>query len=1016
MIHAFGAFELDDGLFELRREGRVVKLPPKTFDLLLYLVGHRDRVVSKAELLDKLWAGEHVTEAVLPTNVSAARAALGDARGRSGMIQTVHGRGYRFVASVEERLASEEARPDVAEVRLFVGRDDVMDELASQLGDCFAGRGRVALLVGEPGIGKTCTAFELVAEARRRGALVLEGHATEGEGAPAFWPWMQALRGMIRAVGSEGIAATLGPGAAELARLLPELRDSLPGLAEPDPLESAQARFRFFDAVTTALQTASRERPLVVFLDDLHWADEPTLLLFEFLAREVRHARVLLLGAYRDVELRRQHPLARVLADLAREPHYRRMPLSGLCAEDVARFIERSTGRPALTGLADAVFRMTEGNPFFVHETVRLLAAEGRLEQGGGPGPSWELGLPEGVREVIGRRLDRLSADCNRALTLAAVVGREFDVPVLERVCELPAGQVLDLLDEAESARIVAPVATSSHPAPPGRYAFSHALVRETLYDELTGPQRVRQHRRVAETLEALGGERSGTHLAELARQFFQAAPGGDVARALDYCVRAGEAALELLAWEEAVAHFERALQAVELAVPIDDEKRCELILALGQAQWQAGQYPEGRRTFSEAAGLARKLERADLLSHAAVGLGGWPQFFADEPPGGPADANRALLEEALEQLPSDALALRSRVLAGLAGHTDMDLRRQHSLEAVELARAAGGADALFDALYARLVALLGPDDTQRRLETATELVELAMRSGRRDRIFMAREARVRSLMLLGDIPSVDRELDACEDLADELRLPIYHHSIARFRLARALGDGRLDDALRINTQVRALGEKSGDWAGELLSDGIEAWVGHMRGASDGLASILDRALEIGGHLGPVLHALGAYFLTGVGRHESARRELEAVARNGFADVPANEGWLISVALAGVSAARLGECEHAQRARELLEPHAGLVVSHQHMRLYLMPVQAVIATASHALGERERALREYEAAIDRCARIGARPAGVAVRRGLAGLLASGRPSAAERKRAQALRAEAEGTARELGIV
>jgi DNA-binding winged helix-turn-helix (wHTH) protein len=298
MIHAFGVFELDDSLFELRHEGRMVKLPPKTFDLLLYLVRHRDRVVSKTELLDKLWPGEHVTEAVLPTNVSAARTALGDARGRSGMIQTVHGRGYRFVASVEERLASGETPPDVAEIRLFVGRDDVMGELTAQLGDCFAGRGRVALLVGEPGIGKTCTAFELVGEARRRGALVLEGHATEGEGAPAFWPWMQGLRGLMGAVGPERIAATLGSGASELARLLPELRKWLPDLAEPDPLESAQARFRFFDAVTTALQTASRERPLVVFLDDLHWADEPTLLLFQFLAREVRNARVLLLSCW----------------------------------------------------------------------------------------------------------------------------------------------------------------------------------------------------------------------------------------------------------------------------------------------------------------------------------------------------------------------------------------------------------------------------------------------------------------------------------------------------------------------------------------------------------------------------------------------------------------------------------------------------------------------------------------------------------------------------------------------
>jgi DNA-binding winged helix-turn-helix (wHTH) protein/tetratricopeptide (TPR) repeat protein len=1016
MIHAFGAFELDDGLFELRRNGRVVKLPPKTFDLLLYLVRHRDRVVSKGELLDRLWAGEHVTEAVLPTNVSAARSALGDARGRSGMIQTVHGRGYRFVAAVEERLAADDTTPDVVEPHLFVGRDDVMADLTSQLGDSFAGRGRVAMLVGEPGIGKTCTASELVAEARRRGALVLEGHATEGEGAPAFWPWMQALRGLVGAMGTEGTAAALGPGVSELARLLPELRRRLPELAEPDPLESAQARFRLFDAVTTTLQAASRERPLVVALDDLHWADEPTLLPFEFLAREIRSARVLLLGTYRDVELRRQHPLARVLGDLAREPHYRRVPLSGLAADDVARFIETTTGRPAPPGLVEAVFRMTEGNPFFVHETVRLLVAEGRLGPSDPPEATWEMGLPEGVRDVIGRRLDRLSEDCNRALTLAAVIGREFDVPVLERVCELPAGRVLDLLDEAESARIVAPVATPSRPASPGRYAFAHALVRETLYDELTGPQRVRQHRRVAETLEALGGERSGTHLAELARQFFQAAPGGDVERALDYCVRAGEAALELLAWEEAVAHFERALQAVELAVPVDDERRCELILALGRAQWQAGRYPEGRRTFTEAATLARKLDRADLMADAAVGLGGWPQFFADEPPGGPADATRALLEEALERLPGDALALRSRVLSSLAGNTDMALRQERSREAVELARAAGDADALFDALYARLVALLGPDDTERRLATATELLDLALRSGRRDRIFIAREGRIRSLMLLGDLAAVDRELFACEELAGELGVPVYHHSIARFRLARALGDGRLDEVLRINTRVRELGEQSGDWGVELLSEGIEAWVGHLRGEPAPLAGMLERTLKVAAHLGPVLHALAAFVLSSVGEDELARGALEPVARDGFADVPANEGWLISVALGGATAARLGELEHARRARELLEPHAELLVSHQHMRLYLMPVQGVMAVVSHALGERERALGEYESSIARCDRIGARPAAVATRRGLAELLLSGRPSTEDRRRAKALREQADATAQELGIV
>ena len=224
----------------------------------------------------------------------------------------------------------------------------------------------------------------------------------------------------------------LGAGASDIAPLVPELRRRLPDLPEPDAVESDQARFRLFDSVSTFLHNASRERALVLFLDDLHWADEPTLRLMQFLVREMRDARVALLGAYRDVELRRQHPLAQVLGQLAQEPHFRRIPLRGLVESDVSRFIEGAAGRSASDALLRAVFEMTEGNPFFIDETVRLLDAEGRLDAAT-PETRWSMSLPQGVREVIGRRLDRLSSECNRILTVAAVLGREFAVGVLEQ-------------------------------------------------------------------------------------------------------------------------------------------------------------------------------------------------------------------------------------------------------------------------------------------------------------------------------------------------------------------------------------------------------------------------------------------------------------------------------------------------------------------------------------------------------------------------------------------------------
>jgi DNA-binding winged helix-turn-helix (wHTH) protein/tetratricopeptide (TPR) repeat protein len=1023
MIHAFGDFELDDAVFELRRGDEPVKLPPKTFDLLLYLVRHRSRVVSKAELLDKVWAGEHVTEAVLPTHVRAARAAMDDSRGREGLIQTVHGRGYRFVAPVEERheaAGCRSATPDAATSLghddVFVGRDEVMAELRVLLDEAFEGRSRVVMLVGEPGIGKTRAAEELAREARSRGALVLEGRCYEGEGVPAFWPWVQALRGFVAGLDPTVLRESLGVGAAEVARLVPEVGERLPDLVSPLPLESDQARFRFFDAVTTGLRNAGRARPLVVFLDDLHWADEPTLLLLHFFAREIREGRVLLLGAYRDVELRRQHPLARVLGELAREAHYRRVPLCGLSESDVGHFLEATTGRPSPTGLVPEVFRMTEGNPFFVHEMVRLLSAEGRFAE---PFDSHlDVRLPEGVREVIGRRLDRLSGDCNRMLTLAAVIGRQFDVSLLERIAELPGARVLDLLDEAESARIACPTRGQAGQAVlprGGRYAFSHALIRETLYEELTAPQRVRLHRRAGETLESLVGQQADTLLTGLAHHFFQAAPGGDVGRAIEYCVRAGEQALELLAYEEGVVYFEHALQALELGVPVDEEKRCLLVLALGRARWQAGRYPEGRRTFAEAAVLARKLERPDLLARAALGLGGWPQFLADEPPGGIADEYRALLEEALERLPDDELALRARVLSGLAAETDMETRDRRSLEAVKLARESGDRDALFDALAARLTALLGPRDTRRRLETATELLELAREMGRKDRVFVAREARLRSFLLLGDMARFDRELEVCAELAEELRLPIYHYSLTRFRVARALGDGRYADVERLGQLAVELGRRSDDPASALQFGMLTAWARHERGESQALEHGLGAMLDRVAHLGTVPHAFAAFLYAELGNRERAQHEFDQVAEGGFEDIPADEAWLMTISLCASTAVALRDEVRARRLLDLLEPYADLLVAHQHMRIYIAPVSQVLAGLCRLLGDRARSRSWYEDALERSQRIGARPAEVAARLGLAELLLdSDESTSVESARARELLEEARRMATELG--
>jgi DNA-binding SARP family transcriptional activator len=336
----------------------------------------------------------------------------------------------------------------------FVGRERELAELVGGLDDAFAGRGRLFLLVGEPGIGKSRLAEELTVRARARGARILVGRCWEAGGAPAYWPWVQSLRPYLRDTDADSLRSQLREGAADVARLLPELRDRLADLPPAPPLESEGARFRLFDSMTAFLKSVAAGRPLVLVLDDLYAADEPSLLLLQFVARELGDSRLLIVGAYRDVDPTLADPLTTTLTELAREPVTRTLALAGLGEADVARFIELTAPGASAADLGPAVKAETEGNPLFVGEIVRLLAAEGRLDE-----PAIEpLAIPQSVREVIGRRLRHLSDECNRLLAMASVLGREFDLNVLAGVSGLERGAILELLDEGIEARVVSEV------------------------------------------------------------------------------------------------------------------------------------------------------------------------------------------------------------------------------------------------------------------------------------------------------------------------------------------------------------------------------------------------------------------------------------------------------------------------------------------------------------------------------------------------------------------------------
>ena len=912
------------------------------------------------------------------------------------------------------QAAQEEANPlDRLAGGVFVGREKEMDELRAGLEDALSGRGRLLMLVGEPGIGKTRTSEEFATYSRLRSVQVLWGRCYEGEGAPAYWPWVQAIRSYVHDRDPQALMSEMGPGAADIAQIVSEVRDRLPGLPAPPSLEPEQARFRLFDSITTFLKNASKSQPLALVLDDLHWADKPSLLLLQFLSRELRGARLLVLATYRDVEVRRQHPLSQALGELNREGLSRRILLRGLTARDVARFVGITAGAPPPAALVEAVYRETEGNPFFVNEVVRLLVADGRLES---PEQvtSWSVTIPQSVREVVGRRLDHLSEACNRVLTVASVIGREFELRVLERVVgahgdmPLTGDRLLEALEEAAGARVITEV-----PRAADRYSFSHALIRETLYEELSTTRRVRLHRQIGEVLEGLYAANPEPHLAELAYHFSEGAQGGDVDKAIDYARRAADRALTLFAYEEAASHYERALQALDLKEPPDDARRCELLLALGEAQMSAGDTPAGRETFQRAAEIANKLGAPELLARAALGFG---SGFVVVEMGRVDDFLVALLEQALNALGGEDSAPRARVLARLASElyfTNAAERRVSlSQEAVAVARRVGEPKVLVDTLRVAHLYAFGPNFDQ-GLTMSTELLRLANETGDRAIALDAHGWRIYDLLILGDIEAVDADIEAYERLAEELRQPFYLWFAASYRAMRSLLDGRFEEGERLAAQALAIGQRAQGpnaamWFGVQLNT-LRSAQGRLEELEASTRSFVDRYPAV-----PAFRCSLASLYSELGREADARTEFERLAASDFSDLPYDGNWLIGITLLCDVCAFLRDANRAAILYDLLLPYASQNV------LIGLPVSCV-GSASRSLGllaatmsRWDQAERHFENALQMHTRMGARPWLAQTRHDYADMLLR-RDAKGDREKALVLLTKALDTAQELGM-
>jgi DNA-binding SARP family transcriptional activator/tetratricopeptide (TPR) repeat protein len=862
----------------------------------------------------------------------------------------------------------------------FVGRSGELDRLRRYLERAAEGNRQLVLLEGEPGIGKTRLAMEFMEVCEAEGALALYGRC-DAETLVPYQPFVEALRRYV-ARAPEQLNAWRAQYGAELGRVVPELATA----GAPGGLEEEE-RYRLFDAVSEVLNDIARRQPVVLVLDDLHWADKPTLLMLRQMVRAAGESPLLIVATIRDTE--RPAALVDMLVQLRREHYFDRIELSGLDEADATALI----GEFGPQGIPDhvnrALWEETKGNPFFLEEMVRHLGAAAPNPEGNGT--AWPLELPEGIREVIGRRLATLSERTSQLLTTAAVMGREFRVEVLEAVSDLDEDEIDEVIEESVGAHVIAEV-----PGVYGRCSFTHALIRQTLYDGLTATRRARLHLRVAEALEQLEAAAAEPPLAELAYHFALAPPARGAPKAAEYAERAAQRAAGVLAYEEAARLYEVALEALAKA-PVDPERRCRLLLACGHAQTKAGDTAESHDTFREAADTARALGSAQLLAQAALGYGAAGQMaggIVDEP-------LVRLLEEALEAVGDDDPALRARLVARLAIELSFSEARERraklSSEAVELAREVGDPRGLGFALVARHWSLWGPGNVQERLEAANDLLGLAESSGDERLAIAGHRWRMIDLLELGEIDAVDIEIDAYAEIAERRRRlsdTLYVHI---YRAMRLLLAGDFDAAEAEGYAAVTLGNRVQDPntgnATLLQSCTLRRERGRLERLEGPVRAYAERFAAIPGWVCVLAHLLAE-----TDRGDEAREILDAFAADDFRGLPLDGIWLGAVGYLAETAAALGDATHAEALHDLLEPYADRNVAVGWASACTGSAARHLGLLADLLGRREQAIAYFETALAMNERMRARPWVAHTQVELARVLsqqASGRERAAE---------------------
>jgi DNA-binding winged helix-turn-helix (wHTH) protein/tetratricopeptide (TPR) repeat protein len=902
MSYRFADFDLDPIRYQLTRNGEPVDAPRQIFELILLLIRHRDRPVTKEEILATIWHGRSVTEASLTHAIATARRLLGDSPKSQATIRTVHKRGYWWVAETVENYQE----PLDARARPYVGRRDELQILIGALDQAHAGRSELVLMVGEAGVGKSTLAQRFADAVRRDGVTVISACAEDLSPTPPFYLWRQVLSELASSglVDSSTESIFRGDLSNDGYSASETLRDS------DLFLESVAAKLHLFEAIASALSRACHRGKVAIVLEDLHNADRASLEALQFLLSQASRAPTLIVGTQRPA-IQTRSSSAGQLAKLARAPNVRSLVLGNLTRDEVREFLDCLADQNLPTSASDRLFAASAGNPFFLWQLVAIA----RAHRGADIEPGTRA-IPSTVRTAISAHIDGLPPAAQDLLRIAAVTGQAFDLLVVSSVAEIPVASASSLIKLCVNGGILRPRTAY-------RFEFSHSLLRDALYDEIDPHERASLHFAIGNSLREIFGDSEGDHLPSMAVHFREAALIGGRDLAVATLRRCGELAAHALAFQDAAALFSDALSLARGVASPDRELECRLLLGGGSALLCAGDRAGAREKLAELAHLAESAGNGVLLAEAALSFA--PSVLSLEV--GVVDG---LLIETLERSLALASLASSETRTELAGRlalalywSEDDERREYAQSILREAATSASEGERARALLFRLGANWSPDNLEvRRQELDVLISNRARLPGPLAPV--ARVYRVASFLETNNLNEMDREISTLEGELRDARVPYCAWYPTMFRATQALYRGELEQALDLASQYVAIGQRFED---SNVANSFAAQWGEVQWLRGEVAAAIEPVEALARQFPALVEwsCVVALFHAAVGRGSEAESRIGEMCDSGFAGLTRRRSIssVISACVLAEAVDRLNLSEYADQLYEILLPFRG---------------------------------------------------------------------------------------------